>query len=73
MSKKKTEETAIDMTKEKPSVKKKETSFTKEQLVSSIRFRNVRYVLAGCLEDGRSYTIQEAEKRLHQFLSREEK
>lgn len=73
MSKKKSEETAVDMTTDKSAVKNTEPSFTKEQLVSSMRFRDVRYVLAGCLEDGRRYTIQEAEKRLHHFLSKEEK
>lgn len=73
MPKKKVEETAVKKTTEKPAVKKPEPSFTKEQLVSSMRFRDVRYVLAGCLEDSRRYTIQEAEKRLHQFLSKEEK
>lgn len=73
MQKKKVEETAVKKTTEKPVVKKTEPSFTKEQLISSMRFRDVRYVLAGCLEEGRRYTIQEAEKRLHQFLSKEEK
>lgn len=82
MSEKKTEEPAVDKTPkktakekkpEKPDNEKKAPVFSKEQLVASRRFRPVRHILSGCLEDGTRYTIQEAEKRIHQFLSKEEK
>ena len=46
----------------------KAQSFSKEQLIYSKRFQDYRDLLEGLLEQGKSYTIEEAEKEIQQFL-----
>lgn len=45
-----------------------ETAFSKEQLIHSRRFRCHRDALSACLDDGKKYTIAEAQKALALFM-----
>lgn len=59
-NKKKTAETTVQT--------EYEPTFTKEQLISSMKFRHRRDALAVCLDDNKKYTLGEAEKALADFL-----
>lgn len=45
-----------------------ETVFDKDQLVSSKRFMNNKDVLNVLIEDGEKITIEEAQKRIENFM-----
>lgn len=54
-----------------PSVLAKEMPrYNKQQLLECQRFRNRRDSMAAILEDGKRYTMQEAEQALSAFLKR---
>lgn len=42
--------------------------FSKEQLLASQRFANSRDLITALLDDGAKYTIEEAEKKIRNFL-----
>ena len=46
----------------------KPTGFTREQLLKAKVFRDRRDALGAVLEDGKTYTIQEADKLLDRFM-----
>ena len=46
----------------------KSTGFTREQLLKAKVFRGRRDALGAVLEDGKTYTIQEADKLLDRFM-----
>lgn len=52
---------------EKPS----ETKYTKAALVGSKRFEARRDLLNAILEDGKKYTISEAENKINNYLNKE--
>lgn len=52
-----------------PSRKKsREHTFSKEQILGSEKYGNRRDLLHALLEDGRKYTMEEAEKKIEQFM-----
>ncbi len=50
--------------------KKTVPSFTKEQLVNAARYRDKKDIVTGLLEDGKKYTIAEANSLIKEFLKR---
>ena len=52
---------------EKPS----DTKYTKDALVGSKRFDARRDLLNAILEDGKKYTISEAENKINNYLNKE--
>lgn len=56
--------------KESPPVKDAEKKFTKEQLLKSERYRHCQDLLSALLEDRKTYSIAEVEKRIKDFLER---
>ena len=55
------------MAKEK---KAAESKFTKEQLLTATKFANRRDLLEAVLEADKTYTIDEAEQKMKEFLER---
>lgn len=47
---------------------KKENRFTKEQLLSSKRFRDRKDILDALLEDGKKYTVSDAELLIEKYM-----
>ena len=47
-----------------------EPAFSKQELLFCKKFEHMRYLLAAVLEDGRKYTIQEAENAVDEYLRR---
>ena len=52
---------------EKPDKRK---LYTKEQILSSSRYRARRDVLGALLEDGRGYTLEETDSMVKEFMER---
>lgn len=50
--------------------KDSKNSFSKEQLLSAMRFSNRRDLLGAILEDGKRYSISEVEKKLKNYYKR---
>lgn len=48
-------------------LRRSENKFTKNQLVSSARFRNRRDMLEALLDEGKIYTIKEAEEKIEKY------
>ncbi len=48
--------------------KKEKAVYAKEQILASKRFRNRSDLLDALLEEGKSYTLEEAEKRIETYL-----
>lgn len=42
--------------------------FTRQQLLSSARYRNRRDLVSALLEDGRKYTLKEADQVIDRFM-----
>lgn len=56
------------MAKEKtPAVKAAETKYTKDALLASKKYHDQRDVLAVALEDGKEYSIAEADQKIQAF------
>lgn len=55
------------------SEKTAESEFTKQELMESKKFANKRDLAAAILEDGKTYTIANAEQILNDFLKGEVK
>ena len=49
-------------------IKETKTLFSKEQLLSSERFRNRRDILNALLKDGESYSFEDADSKINQYL-----
>ncbi len=47
--------------------KKKEATFTKQQLAASVRYRDQRDLVAALLEDGRAYSLGEVDALLEKY------
>ena len=47
---------------------KKQASFSKEKLLTFERYRNRRDLLTAVLKDGGSYTIQQADAAIEEFM-----
>lgn len=45
-----------------------ESVYTKDELISSSKFKSRRDALYALLEDGKSYTVREAEEILKKFM-----
>lgn len=45
-----------------------ESSYTKDELIASSKFKSRRDALRALLEDGRCYTVREAEEILKKFM-----
>lgn len=52
----------------KATQKKENTTYTKEQLLSSEKFRNRRDLTDAILESGKRYTQEEAEQMMSKYL-----
>lgn len=69
-TKKTTKATKATMAAEVPATSQ-ETRYTKSALASSRLFEGRRDLLTVILEDGKSYTIDEAEKAIKNYLNKE--
>lgn len=47
-----------------------ESGFSKEQLLSAMRFSNRRDLLGAILEDGKKYSISDVERKLENYYKR---
>lgn len=48
--------------------KPEETSFAKQQLISSETFKHCRAAMTVCLDDNKKYTISQAQAALDKFM-----
>lgn len=48
----------------------KSPKYTKEALVSSVRFEKDRDILSAVLEDGKTYSITEAQKAINAYKAK---
>jgi hypothetical protein len=53
--------------------KTEKSRFTKEQILCAFRFANRKDLLTQILEDGKTYTIEEIEKKINEELGRKVK
>lgn len=60
-------------TQEAPDVRKGAPIFSKEQLVSSERFRERRDILEALLRENEMYTIEAAEEKIENYMKSEVK
>lgn len=49
---------------------KAESKFSKEQLISAVKFAKRRDLLEALLKDGEYYTIAEVEKKMNSYLGK---
>lgn len=44
------------------------SSFSKEQILSAVKFANRRDLLSVVLEDGKTYTVEDVQKEIDKFM-----
>nr|DAY51591.1 MAG TPA: ATP-dependent RNA helicase [Caudoviricetes sp.] len=45
-----------------------QTTFTKEQILQSLKFSNHRDILSVLLKDGRNYTVEEIDREIQNYM-----
>ena len=57
-----------DVTEEKKKIVPGETRFTREQALTSARYKSRKDLVAALLNDGRTYTIAEVDQMISRFM-----
>lgn len=58
------------MTKQKESQKKKETLYTKNQIINSQKYKQYKDLLTAILEDNNSYSSKQVDVKIKEFFER---